>query len=201
MFPEKKKYWTQLSAMHMQAGNDGKALAALESAYNLGMLTEAAELQRLANYLAFTGIPHRAARVMVKGMMEGVIEQSASNYKTLANYWHQAKELDPAIDTLAKSYLLAPNADLQLKMARMMIQSKRYQDLVALATKPAANANGEQRADLKFLTGVAYFEQQKPKEALNAFTQAAQNGNVSGRASPWISFLKEQSGAGEATVQ
>ncbi|MGL5091306.1 MAG: tetratricopeptide repeat protein [Aeromonas sobria] len=201
MFPEKKKYWTQLSAMHMQAGNDGKALAALESAYNLGMLTEAAELQRLANYLAFSGIPHRAARVMEKGMKEGVIEQSASNYKTLANYWHQAKELDPAIDTLAKSYLLAPNADLQLKMARMMIQSKRYQDLVALATKPAANANGEQRADLKFLTGVAYFEQQKPKEALNAFTQAAQNGNVSGRASPWISFLKEQSGAGEATVQ
>ena len=37
-------------------------------------------------------------------------------------------------------------------------------------------------------------EQQKPKEALSAFTQAAQNGNVSGRASPWISFLKEQQG-------
>lgn len=201
MFPEKKKYWTQLSAMHMQAGNDGKALAALESAYNLGMLTEATELQRLANYLAFTGIPHRAARVMEKGMKDGVIEQSASNYKTLANYWHQAKELDPAIDTLAKSYQLAPSAELQLKMARMMIQSKRYQDLVALAAKPAPGASGEQRADLKFLTGVAYFEQQKPKEALNAFTQAAQNGNVSGRASPWISFLKEQSGAGEAAVQ
>ncbi|MNW20255.1 hypothetical protein D3C71_2205730 [compost metagenome] len=65
---------------------------------------------------------------------------------------------------------------------------------MALAAKPAANANGEQRADLKFLTGVAYFEQQKPKEALNAFTQAAQNGNVSGRASPWINFLKEQQG-------
>ena len=24
-YPEKKKYWTQLSAMHMQAGNDAKA--------------------------------------------------------------------------------------------------------------------------------------------------------------------------------
>ncbi|MBM0491209.1 tetratricopeptide repeat protein [Aeromonas jandaei] len=201
MHPQQKKYWTQLSAMHMQAGNDSKALAALEAAYSLGMLTEPAELQRLANYLAFSGIPHRAARVMEKGMKDGVIEQSASNYKTLANYWHQAKELDPAIDTLAKSYQLVPNAELQLKMARMMIQSKRYQDLVELAAKPAANANGEQRADLKFLTGVAYFEQQKPKEALNAFTQAAQNGNVSGRASPWISFLKEQSGVGEAAVQ
>ncbi|CAJ1803814.1 hypothetical protein PEKONANI_01356 [Aeromonas jandaei] len=201
MHPQQKKYWTQLSAMHMQAGNDSKALAALEAAYSLGMLTEPAELQRLANYLAFSGIPHRAARVMEKGMKDGVIEQSASNYKTLANYWHQAKELDPAIDTLAKSYQLVPNAELQLKMARMMIQSKRYQDLVELAAKPAANANGEQRADLKFLTGVAYFEQQKPKEALNAFTQAAQNGSVSGRASPWISFLKEQSGVGEAAVQ
>ncbi|MGL4932424.1 MAG: tetratricopeptide repeat protein [Aeromonas sp.] len=196
MFPEKKKYWTQLSAMHMQAGNDAKALAALESAYNLGMLTEAAELQRLANYLAFTGIPHRAARVMEKGMKEGVIAPSASNYKTLANYWHQAKELNPAINTLAKSYQLAPSGELQLKMARMMIQSKRYQDLIAFAAKPAPGASGEQRADLKFLTGVAYFEQQKPQEALNAFTQAAQNGNVSGRASPWISFLKEQAGAG-----
>ena len=27
----------------------------------------------------------------------------------------------------------------------MMIQSKRYQDLVAFAAKPAANASGEQR--------------------------------------------------------
>ena len=58
-------------------------------------------------------------------MKEGTIESNAANYKTLANYWHQAKELDPAIDTLAKSYKLAPSADLQLKMARMMIQSKR----------------------------------------------------------------------------
>ena len=80
---------------------------------------------RLANYLAFAGIPHRAARVMEKAMKEGQIESNAANYKTLANYWHQAKELDPAIDTLAKSYKLAPNAELQLKMARMMIQSKR----------------------------------------------------------------------------
>ena len=64
---------------------------------------------------------------------------------------------------------------------------------MAFAAKPAANASGEQRADLKFLTGVAYFEQQKPKEALSAFTQAAQNGNVSARL-PWISFLKEQQG-------
>ena len=162
-YPEKKKYWTQLSAMHMQAGNDAKALAALEGAYNLGMLTEANELQRLANYLAFAGIPHRAARVMEKAMKEGTIESTAANYKTLANYWHQAKELDPAIDTLAKSYKLAPNAELQLKMARMMIQSKRYRDLVAFAAKPAANASGEQRADLKTaLTGVAYFRAAKP---------------------------------------
>ncbi|MGL6051733.1 MAG: tetratricopeptide repeat protein, partial [Aeromonas salmonicida] len=43
------------------------------------------------------------------------------------------------------------------------------------------------------------FEQKKPKEALSAFTQAAQNGNVSGRAAPWISFLKEQEG--EAVTQ
>jgi predicted Zn-dependent protease len=69
-YPEKKKYWTQLSAMHMQAGNDAKATAALKG-YNLGMLTEANELQRLANYLAFAGIPHRAARVMEKAMKEG----------------------------------------------------------------------------------------------------------------------------------
>ena len=78
-------------------------------------------------------------------------------------------------------------------MARMMIQSKRYQDLVAFAAKPAANASGEQRADLKFLTGVAYFEQQKPKEALSAFTQAAQNGNVSG-APPLDQLLERAAG-------
>ncbi|WP_111873460.1 tetratricopeptide repeat protein [Aeromonas bivalvium] len=192
MFPEKKKYWTQLSAMYMQAGNDPKALAALESAYRLGMLTEQAELLRLANYLAFAGIPHRGARVLEKAMKEGQVERSVANLKTLANYWHQAKELDPAIDTLMTAYRQAPNAELQLKMARMMIQSKRYQDLVALAGKPAGNASALQRADLKFLTGVAYFEQNRPKEALTAFTQAAQNGQVSGRATPWISFLKEQ---------
>ena len=73
----------------MQAGNDAKALGGTGRAYNLGMLTEANELQRLANYLAFAGIPHRAARVMEKAMKEGR-SSTAANYKTLANYWHQA---------------------------------------------------------------------------------------------------------------
>lgn len=201
MFPEKKKYWTQLSAMHQQAGNDLKALAALENAYKLGLLSEPAELMRLCNYLAFNGIPHRAARVMERAMKEGKLAQSAANLKTLANYWHQAKELDPAIDTMQASLRQSGDPELQLKMARMMVQAKRYGDLVALAGKPAPGASGEQRAELKFLAGVALFEQDKPKEALTAFSQAAQNGNLSGRATPWISFLKEQSGGGERTAQ
>ncbi|ENY73665.1 TPR-repeat-containing protein [Aeromonas diversa CDC 2478-85] len=200
MFPEKKKYWMQLSAMNQQAGNDGKALAALESAYRLGMLTESAELLRLCNYLAFNGIPHRAARVMEKAIKAGQVEETPANLKTLANFWHQAKEINPAIDTLLASYRKAPSGDLQLKMARMMVQAKRYGDLVALAGKPAAGANGEQRAELRFLSGVALFEQDKPKEALAAFSQAAQNGAMSGRATPWIAFLKEQNGELQETA-
>ena len=162
-YPEKKKYWTQLSAMHMQAGNDAKALAALEGAYNLGMLTEANELQRLANYLAFAGIPHRAARVMEKGHEGGADREHRGQLQDAGQLLASGQGAGPGHRHPGQVLQAGPNAELQLKMARMMIQSKRYQDLVAFAAKPAANASGEQRADLKFLTGVAYFEQQSPR--------------------------------------
>src|SRR5690606_23278494 len=65
MTPEKKEYWLRLSSMYQQLENFPKALAAMQVPYSAGLLTEDAEIRRLADMLMFNEVPYRGAQVLL----------------------------------------------------------------------------------------------------------------------------------------
>ncbi|MGR5422452.1 tetratricopeptide repeat protein [Vibrio sp. PNB22_4_1] len=191
-YPEKKRYWMQLSGVYMELGQERNSLAALEAVYKMGKLEGEKEYLRLVNFLAYQGIPYKAAKTLEREMASGNIEKTKANYDRLASFWQQAKELDESIIAYKKSYEMAPSAKTQIQIARLMIQDKQYSQATKFANNIAPDANREQKGELNYIRGMAYFELNQPVNALKAMKSAAQSPDMKAAASPWINFLESQ---------
>ncbi|MGR5319975.1 tetratricopeptide repeat protein [Vibrio alfacsensis] len=191
-YPEKKRYWMQLSGVYMELGQERNSLAALEAVYKMGKLEGEKEYLRLVNFLAYQGIPYKAAKTLEREMASGNIEKTKANYDRLASFWQQAKELDESIIAYKKSYEMAPSAKTQIQIARLMIQDKQYSQATKFAKNIAPDANREQKGELNYIRGMAYFELNQPGNALKAMKSAAQSPDMKAAANPWINFLESQ---------
>ncbi|ODP99899.1 hypothetical protein BZJ18_01325 [Salinivibrio sp. IB872] len=188
LFPEKKQYWKQLSGIEMERGKDGKALAALESAYKLGLLDEEKEILRLTDFLAYQSIPFRAATTLAKEIEKGTVEKTSEHLEKLGQYWHQAKELTKAITSYRAAYALDADPKTKLKIARLMIQDQQYKNIIDFASDKQG-VPFDVAAELEYLKGMAYFELENNAAALKAMQQAAKSNELKPMASPWIAFL------------
>ncbi|SJL83178.1 tetratricopeptide repeat protein [Vibrio palustris] len=189
-YPTKKRYWTQLSGAYMELEQEKKALAALEMPYNLGLMTDEKEILRLSNFEAFMSIPYRAATILETAMQQGNVERSAKHVEQLGSFYHQAQELDKAIESYQDAYQMAPTWDAQQRITKLMLQNKDYQGVLAFAQTPSPDANADNKAELKYLTGMAYFELHKTSKALEAMKKAVQSKEVKPMAQAWISYLQ-----------
>ena len=191
-YPQKKRYWMQLSGVYMELGQEQNSLATLEMVYKMGKLEGEKEYLRFVNFLAYQGIPYKAAKTLEKEMASGNIEKTKENYDRLASFWQQAKELDKSILAYKKSYNIAPSAKTQIQIARLMVQDKQYSEATRFVENAASNASKEQKAELEYIRGMAYFELKQPQKALQAMKGAAQSPKFRSTVSPWINFLESQ---------
>ena len=191
-YPKNKRYWTQLSGIYMELNQERNALSTLEMAHKLGLLEEEKEYLRLVNFQAYQGVPFRAAKTMQVSMDEGKITRNAKNLEKLASFWQQAQELDKSIETYVAAYKLAPKAKTQIKIARLMILDKQYSAATKFAKNAAPDAKRDDKGELNYIRGMAYFELNQPSNALKAMKSAAQSPDMKPVASPWINFLESQ---------
>ncbi|WP_105064647.1 tetratricopeptide repeat protein [Vibrio campbellii] len=191
-YPKNKRYWTQLSGIYMELNQERNALSTLEMAHKLGLLEEEKEYLRLVNFQAYKGVPFRAAKTMQASMDEGKITRNAENLEKLASFWQQAQELDKSIETYVTAYKLAPKAKTQIKIARLMILDKQYSAATKFAKNAAPDAKRDDKGELNYIRGMAYFELNQPSNALKAMKSAAQSPDMKPVASPWINFLESQ---------
>ncbi|EAS63068.1 TPR-repeat-containing protein [Vibrio angustum S14] len=191
-YPKKKRYWMQLSGVYMELNQNKNALATLEAAYKLGLLEGEKEHLRLVNFMAYQGIPHRAAKIMAQEMVNKNIARTHANIEKQASFYHQAKELDEAISIYKQAFKIAPSGKQQIRIVKLMIQDKQFKQATAFANN-SSNAKRDEKAELAYLKGMAYFELDQHQNALKAMKTAAQSSSMKSSAEPWIAFLEDQS--------
>ncbi len=191
-YPQNKRYWTQLSGIYMELNQERNALSTLEMAYKLGLLEGEKEYLRLVNFQAYQGVPFRAAKTLQSAFDEGHVERNAENLEKQGAFWQQAQELGRAIDVYQQAYNLAPKAKTQIKIARLMILDKQYSEATKFTQNAAPDAKRDQKGELAYIRGMAYFELNQPDSALKAMKSAAQSPDLKAVASPWINFLETQ---------
>lgn len=191
-YPKKKRYWMQLSGVYMELNQERNSLATLDMAYKMGLFEEEKEFLRLVNFQAYQGIPYRAAKTLQSEMAKGNIKSNKKNLERLGSFWQQAKELDNAILAYRQAFELAPTAKNQLMITRLMLQAKQFKPATQFSLQAAPNTKGDDKAELAYLRGMAYFELKQPSSALKAMKTAAQSPDMKAVAGPWITFLQDQ---------
>jgi tetratricopeptide (TPR) repeat protein len=191
-YPKNKRYWTQLSGIYMELNQERNALSTLEMAHKMGLFDKEKEYLRLVNFQAYQGVPYRAAKTLKEAIEQGHVEGNVDNLEKLGSFWQQAQELGLSIDVYQQAYRLAPKAKTQIKIARLMVLDKQYMAATKFANNIAPDANREQKGELNYIRGMAYFELNQPVNALKAMKSAAQSPDMKAAANPWINFLESQ---------
>jgi tetratricopeptide (TPR) repeat protein len=192
----KKTYWIQLSTLHGALGDYEEALVPLQLAYDQGLLTERAELQRLAELLLFLDLPYRAAQVMARGLDEKLFEGDAKAYELLSNSWIAAREYENAAEPLARAAELSEGGDLYVRLAQVHIQREKWSDAAAALHLALEKGGLASAGDAQLLMGIAYYSQDQPAQALKWFARARQHEETRDEAKNWLQYIEREMQSG-----
>ncbi len=188
----KKIYWVQLSTLHGALGNYEEALVPLQLAYTQGLLTEQAELRRLAELLLFLDLPYRAAQVTQRGLEAEQIDADAEAYELLSNSWIAAREYEKAVEPLERAAELAEGGDLFVRLAQVHIQREKWSE-AAEALRQALEKGGlANTGDAQLLMGIAYYSQKQPQQALSWFGRARKHEETRDEANNWLKYIRRE---------
>ena len=121
--PTKKTYWLQLSAVYGQLQDYPSALAAMQLAYDAGLLTDDVEIRRYVDLLLFNELPYRGARVLEDAIERHAVSLvDAAVYEKLANCWIAAREFERAVAPLQRADALSGSGEPLVRLAEVYVQ-------------------------------------------------------------------------------
>jgi tetratricopeptide (TPR) repeat protein len=187
-----KRDWVLALAGQMSAQErDDETLSLYEAAYDAGWLTRGTEWVQLANLYLNADTPYKAAVLLDKGLNDGTIESTQSNWRLLSQAWQLAQEFEKALPALTRASSLSDDGDVDRLLAQSYYRLARYDDC-ADAARSAINRGGVDREDLVYLMlGQCLMNMKEFDEARNAFQQAARDERVADNARQFIRFNNE----------
>lgn len=185
----KKTYFIQLSTVYGALGNFPEALIPLQLAYTQGLLTEGAELHRLAELLLYLDLPYRAAQVLSKGLADGLIEEDARVYELLSNCRIAARDYDAAVEPLGRAAELAEGGDLYVRLAQVHLQREKWGEAVEALRSALDKGELDKPGDAQLLMGIAMYSQKQPEKALRWFREARNHTESRDEANVWLQHI------------
>ena len=192
-FPQKKRYWTQLSQLYAKVKDNKNALAALELAHKQGYLTTETEIKTLASYYLFLGTPYYAADVVQKAIEKELVEPTEANWRRVANSWASAKEIDKAIFAYGKAAPMSASGEFYVRQGELYLDKEAWERSIKsfnLALKKGKLKNA----------GQVYLNRAIAKLNLDQFTEARVDfrrveelgGKLAKTARQWLAFTDQK---------
>ena len=192
-YPDKKKYWKQLSAVYLNIKKDDKALATLDLAYKLNFLEVEQEIIHLATLLMVQGISLKAAKLLEKSLELKKIKPSQKNYESLGDCWLRAEEITPALEAYKKSAPLAKNGKVLAKMGQIYIQNGKWLEAINSFKKALEKGELKYPENIYISLGISYLGLKKYEQATTFFKKVSDTkakGQLIKVARQWIDYSK-----------
>ena len=192
----KKDYWIQIQGLYAMVDNEAKQFATFWSCYDQGLLDRSNELVNMAQLFMLAEVPYKAALVLQEGLDNGAIEETAMNYRLLAQAWQLAREDRNALGPLRKAAEseedVEDKGELYVRLAEIHNALSDY-DECASAARLALDA-GELKSEGRtyMLLGQCLFEQEEFDAASDAFTRAARDSETRRSATQWQNYLQKE---------
>ncbi|EGG98467.1 TPR domain protein2C putative component of TonB system [gamma proteobacterium IMCC2047] len=127
-FYPKKIYYTQLSGLYGELGQDFKQFSIQQALSDAGLLEKSSEWVGFSQFLLHNRCPFRAAQLLETGLEKGVVEGHEKNLKLLANAWLLAREDQRALQPLAAAAKLSDDGELYMLLAQAYANLERWQE-------------------------------------------------------------------------
>lgn len=197
----KKDYLVQLAGIYGQEGQEDRQLSLYEAAYDYGWLERSSEFVNLAQMLLQADIPFKAARILDKGLDDGTIESTESNWRLLSQAWQLAQEDEEALPALTRASSLSSDGELDMRLAMSYANLARWEDCIT-AAREALRRGGLNRTDQANLTlGNCLTETKQYREARNAFQAAQQDQRSRATAQQWLQYIAAEETREEQIAQ
>lgn len=188
MWP-KREYFIQLSAMYGQEGDEGRQLALFETAYEAGWLLRSSEIVNLSQLLLQADIPYKAAKILEKGLEDGIVESTESNWRVLAQAWQLAQEDEEAIPALSRAAGLADDGVLDVRLAQSHQNLAQWQNCVDAARSGIRKGDLRRSDQANMILGACLFELGEFDAARNAFEDAEKDSRSRTGARSWMRYV------------
>lgn len=190
-FP-KEVYWKQLSALYAEAGDNKRALGALELAYFQGYVDEESEILNLAQLYLYNDVPYSAAQIVEKALADGKVAGDAAAWQILADSWLQARERDKALEPMAKAAELAGDGNLYVRLAQLHLGEEQWSAARAALQKALQKGKLRNTGQAHLLLGIAWASERNWDAAERSFRTAAGFKESEAMATAWLANLERE---------
>jgi tetratricopeptide (TPR) repeat protein len=191
-----KTYWVQASSVALSTENHDDAAALLQLAHTGDLLTEASEIQILAELLMLRGIPHRAALLLERAIADKRLTGDARSFELLSNCWIVARDYARAIEPLTRASELGATGELYVRLAQLYAQQEDWSGAVGALQRGIEKGNLKQPGLAQLLMGMARFHQKNLPEARVWFQRAAAHREQKTHAEAWLNHTEKTLAAG-----
>lgn len=192
----KKAYWLQMSGLYSYLEDEQRQISAYWSAFDQGLLTSSSELVGMAQFFMLADVPYKAAVLLQEGIDSGAVEDTAVNYRRLAQAWQLAQEDRRAIGPLRKAAEGEEDdedrSDLYMRLAESYNALSEYEECASAARQALREGEPKSEGRTYMLLGQCLFEQENYDEASDAFTRAARDSDTRRSATRWQNYLKSE---------
>ena len=193
IFPGKKVFWQQLSAVYQELGMEKKAFAAQQAMHKQDMLKTSKEIVRIAQLYLYNDYPFKAARILDKGLKDGSIKKTSKNWELLATAWMNSREWKKARPPLLKAASKAKHGKLYAQLGQSYIQDEDWKNAEKYLVKAVEKGKLEKRESNTYLVlGITQARLGKFEKAIKTFRKAGDFDDTAKDAFKWIRSLERQ---------
>ena len=190
--PDKKTYWMQLSSIYGQMEDYPNALAIMQLAHSVGLVTEDSEVRRLADLLLFNDVPYRGAQVLEAAIEKKLVNLDDKLYEKLANCWIAAGEYERAIPPLTRAAEMAPNGDAFIRLGEVQVQREDWAAAIAAVQRGVDKGQLKDPGNAQLMLGIAHYSQKEFAAARPFFERARQSDKHRQIADSYLQAIKAQ---------
>lgn len=187
--PEKESYWKQWASSYLSAGQETKALSAMEIAEIQGVMNGDKDIKNTVSLLMSTEIPYKAA-LWMENKLSASEKNDIKTQKLLASAYMSARENEKAIDVLRNIHKNQPEAKTSIQLGQILLEEEKWSEAISVfekakSLKPAK----DQKEDLYVGIGVAQYNLGKIDLSREAFIKVAEDSKA---AEQWLDFIQAQ---------
>lgn len=193
-WPEKKRYWTQLSQIYYKLKQDDRALAVLALAYRNELLDKQGDITYLSSLYSNANVPYKAAEVMEQGIHDGVVQPTRTNWTIVADAWYAAEELERSLAAYEEAGRAAGDGGIDLRRGFILVDLERWPDALEALDRALEKGGLDERK-----TGEAYLLRGMVQFNLGNLERASADWGRAGRyersreaAQQWMNHLREE---------